>query len=180
MSKSLGNTVDPLDIVKEYGADALRYYVARELSPFEDSPFTSEKFKEGYNAGLANGIGNLTSRIMKMATTYGVTYNDYVGEKEDALYSFNYEKNYDSFNIHQEADAIWKDIAALDTYIQREEPFKKIKTNEVEGKKDVAYLLSHLLRVAIRMTPILPNTSEVIQSLIKENKMPETPLFMRK
>ena len=62
MSKSLGNVVNPLDIVKEYGTDALRYYVAREVSPFEDSPFTLEKFKEAYNANLANGVGNLTNR----------------------------------------------------------------------------------------------------------------------
>jgi len=69
MSKSLGNVISPFDIVNEYGTDALRYYVARELSTFEDSDVTMEKFKESYNANLANGIGNLTSRIMKMAVT---------------------------------------------------------------------------------------------------------------
>ncbi len=67
MSKSLGNVISPVDVVNEYGTDALRYFVTKELHPFEDSPFTMAKFKETYNAGLANGIGNLTSRIMKMA-----------------------------------------------------------------------------------------------------------------
>ncbi|MFZ3015596.1 MAG: methionine--tRNA ligase, partial [Minisyncoccia bacterium] len=69
MSKTLGNVVDPKEIVAEYGIDALRYFLLREVSSFEDSPFTIERFKEAYNSGLANGIGNLTSRIIKMAET---------------------------------------------------------------------------------------------------------------
>ena len=67
MSKSLGNATNPKDLVAEYGIDALRYYVARELSTFEDSDVSLEKFKKAYNANLANGLGNLVSRVMKMA-----------------------------------------------------------------------------------------------------------------
>ena len=70
MSKSLGNVIDPFAIVSEYGTDALRYYLARHIHPFEDSDFTMEKFKEVYNANLANGLGNLVSRIMKMGQEY--------------------------------------------------------------------------------------------------------------
>ena len=69
MSKSLGNVVSPFDLVEEYGTDAVRYYIARHLNTFEDSDFTEEKFKEAYNANLANGLGNLVSRVMKMAET---------------------------------------------------------------------------------------------------------------
>ena len=67
MSKSLGNTVDPIELVAEYGTDALRYYLTREISPFEDTPFTKEMFKDAYNANLANGLGNLVSRVMTMS-----------------------------------------------------------------------------------------------------------------
>ena len=67
MSKSVGNVVDPIAIVDEYGADALRYFLARHISPFEDSDFTMERFKEAYNADLANGLGNLAARIMTLA-----------------------------------------------------------------------------------------------------------------
>src|SRR3989344_346660 len=59
MSKTLGNVVVPKEIVAEYGTDALRYFLLREVSSFEDSPFTMERFKEAYNSGLANGLGNL-------------------------------------------------------------------------------------------------------------------------
>ncbi len=70
MAKSLGNVVSPIELVNEYGTDALRYFLAREVSSFEDSPFTIERFKTAYNSGLANGLGNLVSRVMKMASDH--------------------------------------------------------------------------------------------------------------
>ena len=70
MSKSLGNVVDPREIVNEYGTDTLRYFLLREVSSFEDSPFTVERFKDAYNAGLANGLGNLSSRILTLSEKY--------------------------------------------------------------------------------------------------------------
>lgn len=70
MSKTLGNVADPFDLAERFGASALRYYLLREISPFEDGDFTEEKFLESYNANLANGLGNLASRISKMAEQY--------------------------------------------------------------------------------------------------------------
>ena len=67
MSKTLGNVVDPRDVVSEYGVDALRYFLLREVSSFEDSPFTIERFKDAYNSGLANGLGNL---VLKNFTSF--------------------------------------------------------------------------------------------------------------
>ena len=65
MSKTLGNVVDPKDIVAEYGTDALRFFLAKEISSFEDSPFTAERFKDSHTMqGWQIGLGNLTSRIL--------------------------------------------------------------------------------------------------------------------
>lgn len=179
MSKTLGNTIDPLDIVNEYGTEALRYFVLKEFNPFEDTAVAKDKLKESYNAGLANGLGNLVSRIMKMAVSYGVDLSD--EEKEMKYYSE--DKNdfsLENFDIKKAVDEIWTSAQNLDKYIQDNEPFKKIKINEAEGKKDVHYLLYHLLGIALRLEPFLPETSKEIQRLIKENKSPEKPLFARK
>lgn len=178
MSKSLGNTVNPFDIVSEYGTDALRYFLLAELSNFEDSPFTKERFKESYNSKLANGIGNLTSRIMKMAVTNNVTYNDWVSD--DNFYDFADSYVPENFDIKRKLEEIWSDVSALDYYIQKEEPFKKIKINIEDGKKDLAYLLSHLYRIGVRLKPFLPETSTKIINLVVSNKVPEAPLFLRK
>ena len=67
MSKSLGNVVDPFKLVEKYGADAVRYFLLREIPPVEDGDYTPEKFKVRYNADLAGGLGNLVARVIKMA-----------------------------------------------------------------------------------------------------------------
>jgi len=70
MSKSLGNVIDPNDLIQEFGVDALRCFLLKEISNFDDSPFSLEKFRESYNANLANGLGNQTSRILKLTSQY--------------------------------------------------------------------------------------------------------------
>ena len=176
MSKSLGNVVNPLDIVKEYGTDALRYYVCRTLNPFEDSPFTSEKFKEAYNAGLANGIGNLASRVMKMAQDN----LDGPVEIPPNTIPDDFKKAMESFNIQAAADIVWKHIAEADGIIQSQSPFKLVKTDKPAAQKIIADLCIRLYTVARMLNPILPTTSEAIKALVKANKMPAAPLFARK
>ncbi len=176
MSKSLGNVVNPLDIVAEYGTEALRYFVARELVQFEDSDFTKERFLETYNANLANGLGNLVSRIMKMAETnleQGQVFGDDNLPEE-------YELCLGKMDINKASDLIWEKISGLDRRIQLEQPFKIIKESPEAGRMVIAELVADLYSVAKMLAPILPTTSEKILNLIKENKMPDTPLFIRK
>ena len=177
MSKSLGNGVDPRDIVAEYGTDALRYFLLREISSFEDSPFTLERFKDAYNSGLANGLGNLVSRIMTMSTNYGVKLSD-----EDLKMKYYTDTNEDleNFDLNKFINNIWFNLKNLDEYIQKNEPFKKIKINKEEAEKDVYYLLFHLYGAALALESVIPETAKKIQELIKENKKPEAPLFLRK
>lgn len=70
MSKTLGNVVNPFDLIERYGKDAVRYYFASKISPFEDSDFTYQNFEESYEADLANGLGNLTRRLSTMIKNY--------------------------------------------------------------------------------------------------------------
>ncbi len=177
MSKTLGNVVDPKEIVDEYGTDALRYFLLREISSFEDSPFSKERFKDAYNSGLANGLGNLTSRILTMSGSYGVKLTD---EELNINYYKEGKEDLENFDIHKFINWIWGCMSSLDEYIQKNEPFKKIKVNKEEAEKDVHYLLLHLYKAALAIEPILPETAKKIQALIKENKKPETPLFLRK
>lgn len=175
MSKSLGNVISPKEIVDIYGTDALRYYVARELSTFEDSDVTMDRFKEAYNANLANGLGNLVSRIMKMAESNGVSLDNYVKTQNPEI-----QKNIDGFNIKSAMDLIWGNMISLDGYIQTNQPFKTIKNNKEDGEKQIKFLLNELMGIAEDLRPFLPDTSEEIQRLIRENKSPATPLFLRK
>lgn len=178
MSKSLGNVVSPVDVVKEYGTDALRYFLTREISSFEDSPFTMERFKEAYNAGLANGLGNLVSRVMKMAEDNldGPVVKDDVplklpSSQVDAM---------ELFDIHMAVNLIWGNIARLNESIQEKAPFKLIKTDKIGAKKIIEDMVRDLFAVAKELEPFMPETAKKIQALVRENKMPEQPLFARK
>lgn len=175
MSKSLGNVVDPIEVVEKYGTEAFRYWVAREMSTFEDGDFTWDKFKDGYNGSLANGLGNLVSRIMKMATT---NLTEAVAVPADTIPD-SFKAALDVLNIKKAADIVWEEIASIDSYIQKTEPFKLLKTDKDSAIKIIKELVVRLYTVGHMLNPILPATSETIKNLVKQNKMPGQPLFPR-
>ncbi len=175
MSKSLGNVVDPTVLIGEYGVDALRYFLARHIHPFEDSDFTMEKFKAAYNADLANGIGNLASRIMQLAATYlsepvPVQWKPFPQEFAEAM---------DKFEINRAAEYVWTRIQALDRQITETAPFKVIKTDVARGRELIADLVHELAAIDLMLEPMLPQTSKKIIDAIMGNYKPEN-LFPRK
>jgi methionyl-tRNA synthetase len=176
MSKSIGNVVNPTDVVRDYGTDALRYFVTREVSMFEDSPFTIERFRETYNGSLANGLGNLVSRAMNMVVSYdvdisNVTFPDFTDIAHPA---------YETFELNKAVDAIWDEVRDLDLYIQANEPFKKVKVNPDEAHDDLRHVAQGIARISVLLQPVMPETAAVIAELIREKKKPEAPLFLRK
>ncbi len=173
MSKTLGNVVDPKDIVAEYGTDALRYFLLREISSFEDSPFTMERFKEAYNSGLANGLGNLVSRVLTMAENYNV-----VASKPITFHTEN--KNLNNFNIKEYMDQIWEKIHDTDKKIQEKEPYKIFKTNHEIAMDIVADLCGDLSVIANALLPVMPETAGKIFKYLESGRKPEAPLFSRK
>ncbi len=171
MSKSIGNVVSPFDLVNEYGTDAVRYFLARHINPFEDSDFTAERFKEAYNSGLANGLGNLVSRVMKLAEDnlrepvrvddIGYRFNDYTNELLDK-YRFDLVMEY-----------IWAKIAELDQMIQEQKPW------ETKNEEVIKNLVVKIYHIGCLLKPFMPATAESIIDSTKTNKKPEN-LFPRK
>jgi methionyl-tRNA synthetase len=208
MSKSIGNVLVPGDFLEEYGTDALRYYFAREVTPTDDWDLTSEKFKEVYNANLANGLGNLVSRTLKMAEQYFAgrvegsvaeslplrTHHAPMFESGD-LAGFNipyiatnnilprYHAHMKVHEINKAADVVWEFIGKLDQYVTDYEPFKLIKTEPATAEK-VIWALIYGLREVARMTePFMPGTAQKIQILIgapKRGKKEDSLVFFTK
>ena len=193
MSKTLGNVVDPNDLINEYGAEAVRYYLARHISPFEDGDITAEKFKDVYNANLANGIGNLVSRVMTLSERYvgnrvvELILEDVKNNKRNGFIDLAFSE----FNVSLAVDMIWNHISKLDKKISDEEVFKVVKTDKdravkmfgqepaIDPTKNVGYLWD-LATIAYSLEAILPLTSENIINIMKSNKKPDKSLFPRK
>lgn len=176
MSKSIGNVVNPVDVVKEYGTDALRYFVAREIGSFEDSPFTMERFRNSYNTNLANGLGNLVSRVMKMATTH----LDGAIVLPKAEFTADFQNALGSFDIHAAANIVWKHVTDTDHLIQDKAPFKLVKTDRPAALEIIRDLCVRLYTIGRMLEPLLPETSNTIRALVRQNRMPDRPLFLRK
>jgi methionyl-tRNA synthetase len=178
MSKSLGNVIDPYKVVEEYSIDALRYYLLREVSPFEDSDFTMDKFKDAYNANLANGLGNLVSRVMKMAVSYDVSFDNLPTTTNNLAQSVS--KYVEAFEFNKAMTEIWAFSTSLDEFIQKEQPFKKVKVDATAAHADIRQLLSGLTLIAQVLQPFMPTTAVAIAQCIAQKQVPEKPLFARK
>jgi methionyl-tRNA synthetase len=176
MSKTLGNVVDPKEIVEEYGTDALRYFLLREISTFEDSSFSKERFKEAYNANLANGLGNLASRILTLSEKYLESCPEIPESSIPEEFFLQLEK----FDIKSACDLVWDRVNKLDKRIQETEPFKVVKVDLEKGKELISEMVLELYTIARMLNPIMPGTNEKLKALIKANKKPENPLFLRK
>ena len=172
MSKSLGNVVDPFELVKKYGTDAVRYYLLREIPSTEDGDFTIEKFEQRYNADLAGGIGNLTARLLGIAKTLDVKPKAKKESKSQVTkITKKYKKALEYFKFNEALACVWELISFCDKYINEEKLWEN-KSPEVIG--DLFYVLSEIADLLI---PFLPETSENIKKAV-ENKKSEN-LFPR-
>ncbi|MBI2038490.1 MAG: methionine--tRNA ligase [Candidatus Nealsonbacteria bacterium] len=171
MSKSLGNVIDPFELVKKYGTDAVRYFLLREIPSTEDGDFTEEKFVERYNADLAGGIGNLVARVVTLATKSKIqNQKSKINPKlkiQIKKTQNSYTKALEEFKFNETLIAVWELISFCDEYIEKEKPWEG-------GKNDViGDLLLTINEMAKLLKPFLPETSERI--IKQENK----PLFPR-
>lgn len=182
MSKTLGNVIDPQELLEmfrgscgELAGDALRFVLLHEIPTFDDGDVTMETIKASYTAHLANGIGNLTNRIMKMATSNKVSFTPELNDSNPL------EETLEVFNIKKALEILMLKVGAIDLYIQTNEPFKKIKVEKTkdEALKEMSSLLKELHKTASLLAVFMPSTSAKILDCIRENKMPEKPLFAR-
>ena len=157
MSKSLGNVIDPFELVEKYGTDPVRYFLLREIPPTEDGDFTYDKFEARYNADLASGLGNLVARILTLAEKIKVEPYDskVIKPKIDTTWE-NYNKALDKFKFKEALILIWDLIGFCDKYIEKEKPW------ENKDQKVVQELLFALFNIARFLQPFLPETSEKI------------------
>jgi len=170
MSKTKGIALDPIELAEKYGADALRYYLIKEIPFDRDGDFSLERFKLRYNSDLANDYGNLVSRTLTMIKKYfqgvipqAVKSSDDSYLKEIALKVLSqYRQQMENFLLHEGVKTIWKLIREANTYIDNNKPWKLSRSSEGEDRLScVLYnVLESLRYISLMLKPIMPLKTE--------------------
>jgi len=168
MSKTTGNLVDPFPFIEDYGIDALRYYLAREIRFGEDGTFSAEGFDARYTAELANELGNLLNRTVSMITRYrdGVIPADHGADTElaDEFASRQAEilAAFDAADITRAVEAAWVLVRALNRLVEQRAPWALAKKPDAAAELDQVLfsLAAGLKSVLILLWPVIPTSVE--------------------
>ena len=164
MSKTVGNVVDPMDLVKKYGADALRYYFLAKFSPFTDGDFSDKKLQTAYNSDLANGIGNLVARVAKLCEISEGNF------KTTGNYSLDkdVEKYLKEYRFDYALRRLWEIISETDKYLHATKPWEKKGDEQI---KILEKAVENVRNIAYNLKPFLPEAASKIEKQFSEEKI---------
>jgi len=166
MSKSVGNVVDPNEIIDNFGVDAFRYFFSRHIPTLDDGDFTWEKFENAYNNELGNDLGNVIQRVASMITRYqaGVIGQAPQGEHDMSAY----HEAMDALEFNKALDEVWQMVRSLNQYIENVKPWEVAKTIGTDPEAEahiseiLAFAVGAILQIGDLLVPFMPTTAEKI------------------
>jgi len=178
ISKSLGNVIDPFALAQKYGTDTVRYFLLREIPFGQDGDFSIKKLEARYDGDLANGLGNLFSRL---TTLVAQNLNGEIGEIKPSPRSLeDIDKLVQDLRFHEALTRIWEEIAWANKYIDETKPWEKAKTEMKLFREVIDNLVGLLYEIAQKLAPFMPDTAEKIRSGLSTEKIVKAePLFPR-
>ena len=171
MSKSLGNVIEPLEMIRTYGLSAFRYFLLREMSFGSDASFSEEALVGRLNADLANDLGNLFNRSLAMAHKYfkgKVPTPDEAEEIEDVEIKklgreamAGFQREFEGFRFSRGLEELWTLVRGLNKYIDTVQPWALHKAKKAKRLSTVLYvLLENMRKIAVHLWPIMPQAAE--------------------
>jgi methionyl-tRNA synthetase len=178
ISKSAGNTPDPIQYVDRVGADAVRYFLLRYVRPFEDTDFSATRLDAVYDADLANGFGNLCSRVTTLAESAGLdgcrdaSVPEAPPEFHDAVRGFRFD--------HALA-TLWDVVTRINRELVESRPWEDVKAGRLaEARREVSPWIEQLAGVAYWLGPFLPSTAATVRDALTRSPIRKcAPLFPR-
>ena len=173
MSKSIGNVIDPVEILDKHGLTPFRYYFLRHASTTEDSDFTWDKYEVSYNE-LANDLGNLVQRLTTLCKK-----NEIAGLERSNLEIDGFDELMEKYEFNNAFELVWKEIQNLNKRIDEEKPWALAKTDPDAARQVLVKLSSDLLGLCDKMSLFIPDTAEKIAGIFTAEQImpPAEPLF---
>jgi methionyl-tRNA synthetase len=193
MSKSIGNVVNPTELINKYGIDATRYFLLKEIKPFTDSDYSAEKMDLLYTADLANGIGNLAARVstlleknqiktnLKAPDDMTINPNDQVVQERDTGFGkmyLDFSLKMKNYAFDEALGVLWKKITECDVILTDKKPWKM--EDKAEIKKVLEPIAQEILNISYLLAPFVPATSEKLIKQFSEQQIKKSEsLFPR-
>jgi methionyl-tRNA synthetase len=173
MSKSVGNVVNPIDLVTKYGIDAVRYYLMAAMNPFEDSDFSADKFSAIYKADLADNLGNLVLRTANLLEKNNIAMpleaKPWDREKD-------FKRSLDDYKFNEALALIFADLHAANGHLTKTEPWKMTETSAI--KESLQGVVLTIRQTAEQLKIFLPDTGAKIAAQFGVEKITKgEPLF---
>ena len=188
MSKSIGNVIDPIEVIDKHGTEAFRYFFLRHIDTFADSDFTWEKYEDAYNNELANDLGNLVQRLAtlcKKNNFSGTTIRTILIGRDVLPEEFyaQYKKSMDEFRFKEAFDHVWSEIQAINRKIDEDKPWSLAKNGHTDMLNSVLSAeVMALIDAVTLLEPFLPETAKKIDKIFTSEiiEPPKVPLFPKK
>ncbi len=186
ISKSVGNGIDPNEIIDQYGVDAFRYFFSRHIPTLDDGDFTWEKFETAYNSELGNDLGNLIQRVASMITRYQAGV---IGESQQTEHDMtSYHQAMEDLEFNKAIDEVWNMVRSLNQYIDNVKPWVVAKGlgKDPEAEPHLAEILAHcagaLVQIGDLLLPFMPDTGAFIHQTFETGvvKQSEGVLFPKR
>ena len=178
ISKSVGNVIDPNEIIDQYGLDAFRYFFSRHIPTQDDGDFTWEKFENAYNGELGNDLGNLISRVAGMITRYQAGV---IGVSEQTEHDMTaYHQAMGALEFNKAIDEVWSMVRSLNQYIDNVKPWEIAKQvgKDADAESHLSEVLAHcagaLIQIGDLLVPFMPGTSAVIHDTFESGVVKPT------
>ena len=175
MSKSLGNVVDPIDLIDSYGVDPIRFYLMKEMVLGQDANFSMDSFIKCYNSDLANDFGNLLSRVTNLINKFydgaiEPIFDDSIDGQDvkyAALDSMELSKNFmNDMKINEAINSIFNFVRKVNKYLEITAPWKLVKTDIKKAGK-VLYTAAESIRIiSLLLSPVMPNRTESVMNAL--------------
>ncbi len=167
MSKSIGNVLYPRELVERFGKDGARYLLLTSLPFSKDGDLSWVKMTEKYNADLANGLGNLVSRVMRLSEGLDA---DMKGITECPGYPTEVSEPLDAYRFAEALEKIWETVRESNRHIEEEKPWELAKTDREKFTGVMRTLLDRLAYLSVALVPFLPETAGKISASLKSGK----------